>query len=286
MTLVFPALVMIDIDVLSKAYFWFDIPVPYQLADNKEILIYPISVKDSEMFLTWVDIISVDKNSLPDPKYISMPYLNFLINTFILAEDKTVAESTQKKLSLIFRYCLKLENDISIILNEKKKLQLICGDYTIGAKQFDDIRRIILYQNILGYDDSYIDPDVQQVIQEMEELKSKDIDFPTMERKMAIITAHTGITKEAQMAMTFRSHTSLFKEVCGEVDFSTIRTAALIGNMFSEKKNELEDWIYKKKRGKYDGYFVNRDDYTKSMGENSMVRSVDKVQIDIDSLNI
>lgn len=266
--------VMIDINLLSKVYFWFDLPVPYQLDDGKEILIYPVEVKDSEMFLFSVDIISIDKNSLSDPKYISMSYLDFLFSAFIFNDNKNLSEICKIKLAFLLSKCLKWEDDtnIKIFVDSKNKGKIVYRDYEIKPKHFEDIRRIILYQNLLDFDDSYVNPDVKEAINEVESIKFKNIETPNIERKMAIITAHTGISKKVQIEMTYRSHTALFKEVYGEVDYSTVRTAALIGNMFSKKKNEIEDWIYKKKQDKYSKYFTSQEKYSESMGGSKSIR--------------
>lgn len=267
--------VMIDIEFLSKVYFWFDLPVPYQITKEKEILIYPISVKDSEIFLSCVDIISIDKNSLNDPKFISMSYLDFLVDVFILNENQSFAKQSKFQLAFLLKKCLKWEDEteIKIVVDEKNRSKIIYKDYEIKSKQFEDIRRIILYQNLIDFDDSYINPEIKEVINEVEQLKMKSIEVPNLERKIAIISAHTGILKSNQIEMTYRSHSALFKEVYGEVDFTTVRTAALIGNMFSKKKNELEDWIYKKKQNKYGKYFTSQEEYKKSMGGNNSIQS-------------
>ena len=54
----------IDIAVLEKGYFYFDKPVPYKLSDTTHIDITPISVYDSEVFLSSCDILQIDKNAL------------------------------------------------------------------------------------------------------------------------------------------------------------------------------------------------------------------------------
>lgn len=265
---------MINLELLSKSYFWFDKPVPYKLNKKQEIFIYPVKLKDSELFLSSLDILSIDKNSLPNVSYISMSYLDFLINVFILSKEEEVAESSKIKLAEIFYLCLKWEDKNVSFQFDGRKYKLICEDLVINGEQFEDIRRIILYQNLIDFDDEYINPDIKKAIVEYEAIKSQNIVIPNAERKMAIITAHTGIRKEEQMEMTYRSHCALFKEVYGEVDYSTIRTAFLVNSMFSTKKNnELEDWIYKKKHNKYEKYFTSAEQYNKSMGGKISINS-------------
>lgn len=271
----------IDLDFLSRTYFWFDLPVEYKLKNKSVVKIYPISVKDSEMFLSWIDILTIDKNSLPNPEYISMSYLEFIIKTLLTSEDKDIAQSATSKLVFILKLCLKWEDDVSIRVNDIGKPVLVHGDIEINGKSFEDIRRIILYQNILDFDDSYINPDLKQAMAEVDEVKSKDLVFPTLERKFAIVSSHSGITKAQQLEMTYRSHSALFKEVCNEVEFISARTGVMVGNMFSKQKIEFEDWVYKKKRSKYEDYFTTQDSYSKSMG--GSVRPV--AEIDGNMLN-
>ena len=257
---------MIDFDFLSRQYFWFDKPVLYQLKKQNDILIYPILVQDSEIFLSCIDLFMIDKNDLPNPEFISMSYLDFIFNVFIASKDKEMSDKAKMQFLTLLKLCLGWENNVELIINKHNKLQLLHENILLNGKDFEDIRKIILYQNFVDYDDSYINPDLRKTINEMNELKFKDIDFPTMERKMAIITAHCGLSKKEQMQMTFRSHSMLFKEVCGEVDYSTFRTAGLISNMFSKKSHPIEDWIYKKKHNKYEQYFTTEQKYNASMG--------------------
>ena len=264
----------INLDILARTYFWFDEPVPYKVKQG-EVLIKPIRVKDSEMFLSWVDLLTIDKNSLPNPDYISMSYLEFIVKALMMNEHKEESQVVISKLVCLLKLCLGWDGEIGIQFNERNKPYLIHGDIEINGKQFEDIRRIILYQNILDYDDSYINPDVKQAISDVEEMKHKNIETPTLERRMAIITAHSGVLKKDQMEMTYRSHSALFKEVYGEVDYLSVRTGVMVGNMFSKQKIELDDWVYKKKHNKYEQYFTSQDDYSKSMGGSNYVRSND-----------
>ena len=107
-----------------------------------------------------------------------------------------------------------------------------------------------MYQNVPGYDDSYINPDLKKAMEETNAMKNKGVELPNIERRMAIVTAHCGISKKEQMEMTMRSHMLLFNEVAGEVEFTTIRPIALFGG----KGNEIPHWIYQPKKDKFDGY--------------------------------
>lgn len=253
----------IDIEYLSKAYFCFDEPVIYTLKDKSNITINPVSVRQSEIFLTSIDILNIDKNALGSVEIIQMPHLQFIAG--LVAED---AVSRQKLVNILI-LCLGLKAPRLLIEDGKTLLYDDNLKCKITHKDFDEIKRIILYQNIIHYDDEYVNPELKQSMAEVDALKNKNIELPNLERKMAIITAHCGISKKEQMDMTFRSHSLLFEEVCGEVNYTTTRPIALYGG-----EADKVEWVYKKKKGKFDGYYMDADKYTDSMGGGS-IRSTD-----------
>lgn len=253
----------INIPLLSRLYFFIDKPVEYVLLNKNKIFIYPVKVIDSEYFLSSIDIFTIDKNSAPDVKIIQMSYLQFL-RDYILKEN-----INKQKFVNILLLCLgfkfpELYNDErgKPFLKDKEN-----PDICITASDFENIRRIILYQNILHYDDEYINPDLKKAMQEVDELKNKNIVIPTLERKIGIIMAHTGILKENQLDMTLRTHEILFEEVYGEVEFSTIRPIALFAG------EELEHWIYKKKKNKFDQYITDVQTYSANMGGQQNIKA-------------
>lgn len=250
----------VDLNYLAKAYFYFDEPVPYKLDDEHTIYINPISVRDSQFFLDSVDLLTVDKNSLPDPVIIQMSYLQFILEVLLQGDMKKI---NMQKMQNLLILCLNMKHPVAY-KNEKGKPYLVEGnnEYQITHKQFDDIKRIILYQNIPHFDDTYINPEAKAAMNQIDILKSQDYEDMTIERKMAIITAHTGVLKKDQIDMTYRSHCLLYEEVCGEVEFTTTRPVAL----FSSKGKELPHWIYRKKKNKFNDYFISDKAYHKSMG--------------------
>ena len=132
----------------------------------------------------------------------------------------------------------------------------------ISAKEFDDIAKIILYQNLPDYDDKYINPDIKKSMQEVDRLKNKDYESPDFERQMGIIESHTGILKEQLLKKTWRSFQILFREVCGEIEFYTTRPAAIAVGA----GDKVDHYILKKRKDKFDGYFVDPDKFNRSIG--------------------
>lgn len=254
---------MLDIDFLKRAYFPFDKPVPYAIGDAT-LEIKPIMLEQSEAFLASIGILCIDKNSMSSPEIIQMTYLDFLAKIVYRQDDGFI-----DKLSTILLFCC----DISHwCFGMKDNGQVILVDEThnliITAKQFDEITKIILYQNIINYDDSYVNPEFKKTMDKLDAVRNMGKELPTLERKMNIITAHTGIVKREQLNMTFREHQGLFSEVCGEVEFETTRPIALFGGQ------KIEHWIYKDKKGKYDDYIVSMGKYKSSFGGNGSISEV------------
>ena len=249
----------VDFKVLEKIYFQWDEPVDYLINDDVHLSIYPVMVKDSELFLACYDVISIDKDNIPDPKIISMPYLNFMADNLFKEQiciDKFVS---------LLRICLHWDNArITVDENGFYYLENMDGSIRIDAKKFNEIRRIILYQNIIGYDDEYINPELKAAMAESDALRNRGIEFPSMERKMAIISSHTGITKKEQMEMTYRAHSLLFREVSGEVDF----LASWPIFLYAGEANKHDHWIYKKAKGKLDGYITGVNEFAGKIGAN------------------
>nr|DAG59028.1 MAG TPA: hypothetical protein [Caudoviricetes sp.] len=263
----------IDIEVLEKGYFYFDKSVPYKLSDTTHVDITPVSVYDSEVFLSSCDILQIDKNVLNSVEIIQMSYLDFLLKV-MLPTDKSGL--LLDKLSNIFRLCLGMKT-WKLKVKEKQKLSIVAPDdsFEITGKQFDDIKRIILYQNVPHYDDTYIDPDLKKMMGEVDRLKSQGISTPNLERRMAIITAHCGVDKQTLMQYTMRSLQLLFEECAGEVEFTTLRPIML----YAGKAKELEHWIYKKKKDRLDGYVTSVESYNKSMGGDGVVKQANSDMI-------
>ena len=245
----------LNLDLYRKAYFYFDLPVEYTIND-KSLFIYPITVKDSEIFLSSASVLSIDKNASDSVEIIQMSYLAFIYN--VLFQD----EINISKFINILKYCLHIENPYAGFDDNLRPYLKINDDISIGPKDFDNIRRIIMYQNLIHYDDEYIDPEIKKMMAEVDAVKNAGVEPPSIERRMAIITAHCGISKQEQMNMTYRSHSLLFEEVYGEVEFETTRPILL----YAGKGNEIDHQIFKKKKDKYDGYMMDADSYAQSMG--------------------
>lgn len=260
----------IDIRFYQEAYFTFDKPVPYTLKCGKDLTISPVVLSDSVIFMTSYGILDIDKNATSDPEVISMPYLKFLTKRVFPFSD-----APKQQFLNICILCLNIKYPV-LKIDNKDKVYLCDVDkdteeekIRISSKEFDDIRKIILYQNLPNFDDSYINPELKERMQEVDELRGKNLETPSLERRMAIITSHCGINKAEQLSMTFRSHSILFQEVNNEVEYMCTKPIAV----YAGKQDEIQ-WIFKKKKDKFSDYITSVEDYNKSMGGDGSIKTV------------
>lgn len=256
----------LNFNYLKEVYFAFGKNVPYFLKCGVELQIRPVLLENSLIFNMSYGILDIDKNASNNPDIISMPYLKFLLL------EKMSDSYCKQQLFNICKLCLDFNNPYLKLDKNNRAVLYEIGEegviLSITQKEFEDIKRIILYQNLPDYNDDYINPDLKKAMQEQDELKIKNIELPSLERKINIITSHTGISLKEQLGMTMRNHMLLFKEVVGEVNFQALKAISF----YAGRSNEVQ-WIYPQKRGKFDEYVTSVEEYNKSFGGDGKIVS-------------
>ena len=80
--------------------------------------------------------------------------------------------------------------DVRFRLNDDKVILCLYDDedlVEIDDAQFDDLRKVILFQNIYKYDDTEMSDDFRRVVEEYYRLKNKDIVLPTLEDRLMAV---------------------------------------------------------------------------------------------------
>lgn len=261
----------LNFESLSELYFTYDEPVPYPLKAGATLLIRPVLLKDSIIFLQSCDLLDIDKNSSSDVEVIQMSYLRYLNERILQHQDEQTAKASKQKLVNLCILCLGMELPY-LARNERGRL-VLCDlkheTVAITEKEFEDIRRIIMHQNFADYDDEYIDPDLKKAMNEVKALKAAKLAPVSMERRMNIVMAHCGYSKDAIKAMTYRAFNGLYEEVVGEVNFMTTWPIAL----YAGKTKDVGHWIYRERKDKYSEYIKPLDEYTQSMGADGKIRA-------------
>lgn len=252
---------VVEIKDLERKYFSKNKPVEFILKNKEQIKIYPILVEEWDIFEENYDILDINKREIPSMEIIKMSYLEFILNMCRI-EDKYY-----DKLVNILSLCLHIKNkdDIKFYFENEKPIILIKDNICISSKDFDKIKKIIMYQNIDGYDDTYISKDIREVIEKQNKIKMKGIKLLSLEDKLIFLGNKMGKPSKWFMKMPYREFQKRFNLAVEEMDYKINRTAELSGNV---KFNvPIEHLIYKKDKNKYAEYFENKDNFVNKVNK-------------------
>jgi hypothetical protein len=218
--------------------------------DSLQLLIYPVKISEYLNFHIAVNCLSIEKNKIPDPKIISMSYLDFL---FYLIENDNNGNVYTLMLIEVFKLCLNIENgnvryckdengktNLNLYINSKTSDFLY--EQIIDRTDFDEIRKIILYQNIPDYNDTYIDPKMEKALQEAQDFMSKNKKKrASFEDQLICVLISTSLSMEDIYNLTIRKFSKILQRVDYKLHYEIYKTASMSG--FVEFKQEIDHWM-------------------------------------------
>lgn len=236
-------------------YVMLDNPIPFK----EKLYIYPIKVKDFYSFNSFIDIFLIEKNKIPEVRIIQMNYLQFITRELFRSNELyngyKIGDLWNYKffslLSLVFK---KDTSDIVLKEDENGKVYIKIEDVEINAKEFDELRKIVLFQNIYDYDDTEMSDDFRKVVEEYYALKSKGIKDITLEDKIDVVMKSLRADIEQISNMTYRRLCKQFQLAIDEIDY-------IVGCYGYTREKPPEHWIYKSNKGKYDDVFIDADSF-------------------------
>ena len=128
------------------------------------------------------------------------------------------------------------------ISNTDNKKSLFIGHQEIKKEDYDFLRRIYCYQNILDYDDSYVDPELKQAVEERHRLEAGDSEPPSLEKQEAAIVTGSPYTFETVKELTLRKFTVLLRIIEAKLQYIAMRTGEMSGMVTF--KNPIPHWLY------------------------------------------
>ena len=264
-------------EYVAKFATFFGNPVEY-----KGLKIKPILAKDALRFLDAVAVLQIEKNRIPSVEIIQMSYLEFMVNFMITyqeyAEDflwlikMTLGlEIDKKRLISKFEenevYFEQLPNgeyiyyfngwDIKMTLCHPRGAKIMLKGVELTSREFDDLRRIILYQNIYEFDETPMSEDFRRVVEQYYSIKNRGIHKPDMEDKAVAIMLNTAYTLELLQEVPFCTFEKMFYDGVGKIDY--IATKSLEPHL--EKGKTIDHWIYKPIRDKYSEIFSDANEF-------------------------
>lgn len=289
-----------EIKTYQDRYFAFDEPVPFC-----GLKLYPIKVRNYTEFLTSNACFLLNKNDDPKGISMShLDYLISKMNEG--EQGRIWSFKFSKLIELIFRIenglkcpkCGKIisyeeffvkneealkKGDIKNILtcecggtleervrikkeeNSNKNLLLI-DENVINAKDFQRLRRIVMYQNLPDFkDDSWVHKAVRDDQAAKNEMLSKGRGTASLEKKMICVCAQSNYKLEEVYDMPIRKFLMLLSTIDDVITYSTNRIGMMTG-MVSFKNKKIDHWIYKQEEGLYESS-VDADSFKNSISQ-------------------
>lgn len=255
--------------------------------DFKGLKIKPITVRDAEEFLDAVEIFKIEKNKIPNVEIIQMSYLEFLMGMLAIDESyrnaflwlihttlgmeysdanridgDTYAPNELLAQSISDNNAFYYINgwDLEVII-KKGRASIRLMDTTLNASEFDTFRKIILFQNIDGYDDIEMSEDFRRVIEQYYALKFKGIHDPTLEEKMMAVMVSTSYTMDSLIKMPYRTFDKLFDCSIKKVDY--MATKMLEPHL--KEGHSIDHWVFYPERDKYANIFGDAQELAKKV---------------------
>jgi hypothetical protein len=215
--------------------FIFDEPVDY-----KGLKIYPVKLKDYNVFLFAVECLLVDKNSIPDAQIISMGYLDYLLS---YGDEKN--RYIQMLASLIY-ICMKVEPDnIKLNIENQKEYVLSVSGINIKTNDFEEIKSIILEQNLVDVPDYTIQKEIRDKIEEGKRLRSKinNSKPASFEDQMVSLSIATGISLDSIQNMTYRKFVKSIERMDLLIHYKIFLQSSMSGMVSFKDKSFIKHWL-------------------------------------------
>lgn len=268
-------------DILKEIepYVAMDEPVPY-----KGINIYPIKLKNYFKFKNNSDILQIDKNRSGKIELIQMNYLNFFFSLLLNSLEYRV------KFMNLLSLCLHIDYDTKsidkafdfgevlhrqthenkhyffingygerlIFIQNDKLMSFYINGVVMTSLEFQKMVRIILYQNIYGYDDEPMSDDVREVVEKYYATKNKGIKPVSIDDKVIAVMSCLGISKGQLLNETIITIEKLFGSI-NKRDGYFIEHQYRSHAMTDKKLPDIEHWVYQKDTQKYSDIFTDAD---------------------------
>lgn len=215
---------------------YFDEPIPY-----KELLIYPVTMENYIDFHWCVNCLLLDKNSIPDPKVISMSYLQFL---YFISQQEELPYLYMLKSLLCIVLKIDEEEQFKFYLKDNKPYFKI-KDIEYNSEDFDAIVKIIMEQNCISPIDNTIQKEIRDALEEAEKYKQRQNSYKicSLEEQMICVMISTSLSLNEIYKLTIRKFEKILKRVDAKMHYQIYLSASLSGMVKFEKENAIQHWM-------------------------------------------
>jgi hypothetical protein len=226
-------------------YTTYDLPVVY-----KNIKLYPVTVKDYLLFNIYSQCLTIDKNSIPDPKIITMTYLEYIFRT---TEENPIDYPYLIWFDRLLAMCLKEEDTFEKVeeslkryrYNDKGKPYFTIREETYTPDDFNEIRTIIAEQNMVELIDENISKEVRDSMEKAREFKRKQSgETPaSTEDYMISLSIATGFSLDYIYNMTIRKFIKSIRRADNLIHYKIYLASSMSGMVEFKDKSFIKHWL-------------------------------------------
>lgn len=222
-----------------EVYYIYDEPVGY-----KKLKLYPVKIRKYLYFQYLVEAITRDKNSIPDVKIISMPYLDYLFYTNEEGKNDNIG-----KLDGLLRICLGKEDDLEFTIryafDEKNKAYFEIDGEQYYGQDFDEIKQIICEQNLVELPDEKIQKEIREKMEEAKRIRAKanGIKMASFEDQMVALMIATSLSLEDVYNLTVRKFNKAIQRLDAKLHYEIYLAASMSGMVEFKDKSFIKHWL-------------------------------------------
>lgn len=240
-----------------EEYLFYDKPIPY-----KNLLIYPAIMNDYINFHWSVTSLLLDKNSIPDPKIISMSYLSYL---YFLSKDENNPPYLLmfKILLLIVLHIDTKDEDRIGFYSENGKAYILIDDIKYYDDDFEKIKNIIFEQNCIEGIDETIQKEVRDAMEKAEEYRMKQNanKIGSLEDQMICVSISSPYRLEEIYKMTIRKFSKILQRIDCKLHYQIYLSAEMSGMVTFKDKDSITHWMSDlTKKDKYKDVKIDSDE--------------------------
>ncbi|TVY09969.1 hypothetical protein [Paenibacillus cremeus] len=232
----------------------------------KGVSIYPITMQDCMDFYECVQVFLYEKNKVQDIQVIKMTYLDFLFA--LIQQENALMGKLDRLLSLVLK-----EQKYAFLYNEtdSAKISLQVEDAIINGYEFDEFKKIILEQNLIQFNEEFIDPELEQELKAAEEFLAKKNGTPaTLEERVVALHCLSGVSyQEIKNYTIFQFNKTLER-------FAIIKNFDVYSALLAENgaSKDIQHWLsHVEEKGKYDDVIMSKEEFDKITSDKDMFKA-------------
>lgn len=238
--------------------FTLDEPVPY-----KNIKLFPVRVRDNDMFYRSISCLTLEKKSIPDIKILKMSYLEYLYHLHI--ENKEV--DYLLLLDYLLKLCIKDDDmGVNYYFDDMNKPVFEIGKKVLdtdgnpvsdkhgiklsdkeifNSSDFEEIQNIICNQNLIDRPDETIQKEIRDKMDEARMMKARDSGNKpaSFEDTILCLVASTSMSLNEVYDLPLRKFIKLLQRVDAKLHYEIYMGAAMSGMVEFKDKKILRHWM-------------------------------------------